>query len=35
LASVISPFFLMGLTNDLSILFVFSKNQLLVLLVFA
>ena len=30
-----SPFFLMNLANGLSILFIFSKNQLLVLLIFA
>ncbi|KAB0351854.1 hypothetical protein FD754_016711, partial [Muntiacus muntjak] len=30
-----SLFFLISLANDLSILFIFSKNQLLVLLIFA
>ena len=32
---VLSLFFLMSLANGLSILFIFSKNQLLVLLIFA
>ena len=35
LISVLSLFFLLSLANGLSILFIFSKNQLLVLLIFA